>query len=97
MSFLQGFPCGTYNSKGQKLALGIVISRSEVKKASEDATLEEDSKCLSAEADGEGEKSSAEVNEDRCFWLVLVLLWDSLHRILWLYFIGMIVSTGSSR
>ena len=33
------------------------LSQSESKKAAEDATAEEDRKCLAAEATGEGEKS----------------------------------------
>ena len=35
----------------------MALSKSEAKKASEDAAAEEKSKCLSAEANGEGGKS----------------------------------------
>ena len=40
------------------------LSQYEAKNAAEDAKEEEESKCLAAEASGEGEKSSAEVTED---------------------------------
>ena len=53
--------------KSQKLALGIGISQSEAKKAAEDATAEEVSKCMAAEAAGEGEKSAAQVTDDGSF------------------------------
>ena len=43
--------------KAKKLALGMALSKSEAKKAAEDAAAEEESKCLAAEAAGEGEKS----------------------------------------
>ena len=43
--------------KSKKLALGMELSKSESKKAAEDSAEEEDSKCLVAEAAGEGEKS----------------------------------------
>ena len=43
------------------------LSQSEANKAAEDATAEEESKCLAAEASGEGEKSAAEVTEDGSF------------------------------
>ena len=43
--------------KAKKLALGMELSKSEAKKAEEDAAAEEDIKCLTAEASGEGEKS----------------------------------------
>ena len=42
--------------KTKKLASGMGLSQSEAKKAAEDAAAEEDSKCLAAEAAGEGEK-----------------------------------------
>ena len=35
----------------------MALSKSEAKKAAEDAAAEEDSKCLAEEAAGEGEKS----------------------------------------
>ena len=50
--------------KAKKLAFGMGLSQSEAKKASEDATSEEESKFLAAESAGEGEKSAAEVTED---------------------------------
>ena len=53
--------------KAKKFALGMVLSQSEAKKAAEDATAEEESKYLAAEASGEGEKSAAEVTEDGSF------------------------------
>ena len=34
----------------------MALSKSEAKKAAEDAAAEEESKCMEAEADGEGEK-----------------------------------------
>ena len=43
--------------KAKTLALGMVISLSEAKKAAEEAAAEEEIKCLAAEAAGEGEKS----------------------------------------
>ena len=43
--------------KAKKMALGMALSKSEARKASEDAVAEEESKCLVAEAAGEGEKS----------------------------------------
>ena len=51
----------------KKLALGMGLSQYEAKKAAEDATAEEESKCLAAEAAGEGEKSAAEVTDDGSF------------------------------
>ena len=42
--------------KAQKLALGMGLSKSEAKKAVEDAASEEESKYLAAEATGEGKK-----------------------------------------
>ena len=51
----------------QKSALGMALSKSEAKKTAEDAAAEEERKCLAAEATGEGEKSSAEANEDGSF------------------------------
>ena len=47
--------------------MGIGLSQSEAKKASEDATSEEEIKFLVEEADGEGERSAADVTEDRSF------------------------------
>ena len=35
----------------------MALSKSEAKKTAEDAAAEEESKCMEAEADGEGEKS----------------------------------------
>ena len=35
----------------------MALSKSEAKKAAEDATAEENRKCMAAEADGKGEKS----------------------------------------
>ena len=52
----KNFPVGLAIRKAKKLALGVGLSQSEVKKASEDATAEEEKKCLAAEAAGEGEK-----------------------------------------
>ena len=49
--------------KAKKLALGIGLYKSEANKAAEDATAEEERKCLAAEAAGEGEKSAAEATE----------------------------------
>ena len=43
--------------KAKKSALGMALSKPEALKASEDSAVEEDSKCLAAEAAGEGEKS----------------------------------------
>ena len=43
--------------KAKKLALGVGLSKSEAKKAAEDAAAEEEIKCLAEEAAGEGEKS----------------------------------------
>ena len=40
------------------------ISHSEEKNAAEDATAEEERKCLAAEAAGEDEKSAAEVTDN---------------------------------
>ena len=42
--------------KAEILALGMGLSRSEANKAVEEATAGEQSKCLAAEAAGEGEK-----------------------------------------
>ena len=50
--FLQGLPCGTYNKKGQKMALEMALSKSEANKAAEDAAAEEERKCLAEEAVG---------------------------------------------
>ena len=44
--------------KATNLALGMGLSQYEAKKAAEDATAEEESKCLVAETAGEGEISS---------------------------------------
>ena len=49
------------------MALWMGLSQSEAKKAAEDATAEEESKYLAAEAAGWGEKSAAEVSEDGSF------------------------------
>ena len=38
------------------MALGMALSKSEAKKAAEDAAVEEEIKCLAAEAAGKGEK-----------------------------------------
>ena len=43
--------------KAKKLALEMALSKSEAKKAAEDAAAEEDSNCLAADAAGEGGKS----------------------------------------
>ena len=43
--------------RSKTLSLGMVLSKSEAKKAAEYAAAEEESKCLAAEAAGEGEKS----------------------------------------
>ena len=43
------------------------LSQSEAKKATEDAAVEEESKCLAAEAAMNGEKLSAEETEDVSF------------------------------
>ena len=48
--------------KAKKSSLGMGLSNSEAKKAAEDTTAEEESKCMAAEAAGEGEKSAAEVS-----------------------------------
>ena len=53
--YFKGLPCGTCNSKFQKSALEIALSKSEAKKSVEDAAADEESKCLAAEAAGEGE------------------------------------------
>ena len=42
-------------------------SQSEANKVEEDAAAEKESKCMAAEAAGEGEKSSAEVTDDKSF------------------------------
>ena len=71
------------------------LSQSEAKKAAEDATAEEKSKCLTAEAAGEGEKSAAEVTEDGSFLLGLVFWGGSLHRRFWMDCIDWVVSAGT--
>ena len=48
--------------KARKLALEMALSKSEANKASEDPSAEEESKCLTAEAAGEGEKSDEEAS-----------------------------------
>ena len=58
------FPVGLAIRKAKKLALGIGLSKSEAKKSEEDATEEEEIKCLEAESTGEGKKSAAEVTEN---------------------------------
>ena len=55
--FIQGFSCWTCNWKVQNLALETAPSKLEAKKVAEDAAAEEESKCLAAEAAGEGGKS----------------------------------------
>ena len=50
-------PVGIAIRKAKILALGMGLSKSEAKKAVEDAAEEEERKCLAAEAAGEGEKS----------------------------------------
>ena len=42
--------------KAKKLSLGMALYKSEAKRAAEDAAEEEESKCLAAEAAGEGGK-----------------------------------------
>ena len=51
------FPVGLAIRKAKKLALGVALSKPEAKKSAEDESAEEESKCLAAEAAGEGEKS----------------------------------------
>ena len=51
------FPVGLAIRKAKKLALGMGLSKSKAKKAAEDIAAEEESKCLAAEAAGEGGKS----------------------------------------
>ena len=53
--------------KAKTLDLGMGISQPEAKKAVEYATAEEESKCMAAEAAGEGETSAAEVTDDGSF------------------------------
>ena len=43
--------------KAKTMVLGMGLSQYEAKKAAEDAAVEEERKCLEAEAAGEGEKS----------------------------------------
>ena len=57
------FPVGLAIREAKELALGMSLSQSEAKKAAEDATAEEESKRLTAEAAGEGEKSAAELTQ----------------------------------
>ena len=49
------FPVGIEIRKAKKLALGMGLYQSEANKAEEDATAEEERKCLVEEAAGEGE------------------------------------------
>ena len=44
--------------KAKKLALEMALSKSEAKEAAEYAAAEEESKCMAAEAAGEGGKSN---------------------------------------
>ena len=55
--FSKDCPVGLAIRKAKKLALGMAQSKSEAKKAAEDAAAEEESKYLAAEAAGEGGKS----------------------------------------
>ena len=48
--------------KAKTFVLGVGLSQSEAKKAVEDASAEEETKCLAAEAAGEGEKSDEEAS-----------------------------------
>ena len=50
-------PVGLAIRKAKKLALETAPSKSEARKASEDAAAEEERKCLAAEVAGEGGKS----------------------------------------
>ena len=61
------FPVGLAIKNAKQLALGMGISQSESNNSAEDATAEEERKCLAAEAAGEGEKSAAEVTEGGSF------------------------------
>ena len=56
MCYLKGFPCGDFNWRGQKLALGVGLSQPKANESAEDASSEEEKKYLVAEADGEGKK-----------------------------------------
>ena len=89
-------PVGLAIIKATKMALGMGLSQSEAKKAAEDATVEEESKFLAAEAAEEGEKSAAEVTEDGYFLLGLVLMGGSLQMKRWLDCTRLIVSYGST-
>ena len=51
------FPVGLAIIKAKTLALEMALSKSEAKKAAEDAAAEEERKCLATEAAWEGEKS----------------------------------------
>ena len=51
------FPMGISIRNAKHFALGMGIYQSESKKAADDAAAEEESKCMAAEAAGEGEKS----------------------------------------
>ena len=51
------FPVELAIRKAKTLALGMALSKSKSTKAAEDAAAEEESKCLAAEAAGEGENS----------------------------------------
>ena len=53
--------------KAKKLAFGMGISQSEANKAEAYETVEEESNFFTAEADGDSEKSAAEVTEDGSF------------------------------
>ena len=50
-------PVGLEIIKAKKWSLGMGLSQSKAKRADEDAAEGEESKCLAAEAAGEGEKS----------------------------------------
>ena len=51
------YPVGLEIRKAKTMVLGMGLSQYEAKKAVEDAAVEEERKCLEAEAAGEGEKS----------------------------------------
>ena len=50
------FPVRLAIIKAKRMALGMGLSKSEAKKAAEDAAEDEDRKCLAEEATGKGEK-----------------------------------------
>ena len=55
--YLKELPFGAFLLKDQKLALGVGLSQSDKKKASEFASSEGKGKCLATEVAGESEKS----------------------------------------